>query len=88
MMLQTIGKGTQASILAISRQGLFFLPAILVLPRIFGITGIQVCQPVSDVFSFLVAIPLGVATLRELKAKHKEQKDRLKLKESVKGVTV
>lgn len=88
MMLQTLGKGTQASIVAISRQGLFFLPAIMVLPRVLGITGVQVCQPVSDVFSFLVAIPFGAAALRELKAKHKEQKDLLKLKESVKGVTV
>jgi Na+-driven multidrug efflux pump len=88
MMLQTIGKGTEASILAVSRQGLFFMPAILILPRILGITGIQICQPVADVFSFLVAVPLGIFTLRELRSKQKEQKDRSKLKESIRGVTV
>ncbi len=68
MMLQTIGKGTLASILAVSRQGLFFMPMILFLPRLFGITGIQICQPISDVFSFLLAIPLGIITLREMKS--------------------
>ena len=88
MTLQAIGKGTQASILSICRQGLFFLPAILILPHAMGITGIQVCQPVSDAFSFLVAIPLGIGMLRELKSKRNEQKDRLKLKENVRGVTV
>jgi Na+-driven multidrug efflux pump len=88
MTLQTIGKGTQASILAICRQGLFFLPAILILPRFWGLTGVQVSQPVSDVFSFLVAVLLGISMLRELKSRQKERMKRMKLKESVKGVTV
>ncbi|HQD41893.1 MAG TPA: MATE family efflux transporter [Bacillota bacterium] len=88
MTLQTIGKGTQASILAICRQGLFFLPAILILPRFWGLTGVQVSQPVSDVFSFLVAVLLGISMLRELKSRQNERMKRMKLKESVKGVTV
>lgn len=73
MMLQTMGKGTQASIVAISRQGLFFMPAVLILPRLFGITGIQMSQPVADMFSFIVAVPLGIITLRELKIGQQEQ---------------
>ncbi len=68
MLLQTIGKGTQASIIAISRQGLFFLPAILILPRIFGILGVQMSQFVSDVLSFAIAVPMGISILRELKS--------------------
>lgn len=67
MMLQTIGKTFKASLLAMSRQGLFFLPAILILPLIFGLSGIQYSQPVADVVSFLLALPLGIGTLRELK---------------------
>lgn len=67
MMLQTIGKTFKASLLAMSRQGLFFIPAILILPLLFGIVGIQISQPVADIISFLLALPLGIGTLRELK---------------------
>lgn len=85
MMLQTMGKGAQASIVSVSRQGLFFLPAILILPRLFGITGIQISQPISDVFSFCVAVPLGVMTLREMKLR---QHKRGKTQEVTEGTSV
>lgn len=88
MLLQTIGKGIQASIIAISRQGLFFLPAVLILPRMFGILGIQISQPVSDVFAFSIAIPMGISVLRELKSQEQEQKDRIIGKEDVKGAVL
>jgi len=73
MLLQTIGKGMQASIVAISRQGLFFLPAIMILPSYFGILGIQMSQPISDLFTFAVAIPLGVNVLKEMKSLKQEK---------------
>jgi putative MATE family efflux protein len=68
MLLQTIGKAAKASILALARQGLFFLPMILILPPLFGITGIQLSQPIADVMTFVLAIPMGTGVLRELKA--------------------
>ena len=71
MTLQTIGQSAKASVLAMCRQGLFFLPLILVLlilPNVLGITGIQLSQPFSDLCSFLVALPMGIGVLRELKA--------------------
>ncbi len=68
MTLQTIGQSFRATVLAMCRQGLFFLPAILILPSILGITGIQLSQPVSDLCSFLVALPMGIGVLRELRA--------------------
>lgn len=68
MLLQTIGKGTQASIVAISRQGLFFLPAILLLPSYIGILGIQLSQPISDLLTFVIAIPMGIGVLKEIKS--------------------
>ncbi len=68
MLLQTIGKGARASLLSISRQGLFFIPAILFLPPRFGILGLQVSQPIADVFSFLVAVLVTFNVLKELKS--------------------
>ncbi len=73
MTLQSIGKGVQASVLAISRQGLFFLPIILLLPRYLGITGIQISQPVADVLSFLLSVPMGIYMLKDFKSKQRRQ---------------
>lgn len=75
MMLQTIGKAFPASLLALARQGLFFLPAIVILPPFLGLLGIQLALPVSDVFSFLLALPLGIGTLRELSLLEAAQKN-------------
>lgn len=40
---------------------------ILILPAFFGLTGIQLSQPAADILSFLLALPLGIETLNELK---------------------
>ena len=69
MLLQTIGKTFRASVVSLSRQGLCFVPFILALPPFYGILGIQLSQPVADVLSFLIAIPLTLTVLRELKNK-------------------
>lgn len=67
MMLQSVGKAIPASIVAAVRQGLFFIPAILILSHAFGLTGLQLAQTTSDILSFLLAMPFGLAFLRELK---------------------
>lgn len=78
MLLQTIGKGMQASIVAIARQGLFFIPAILILPRLFRLLGVQLSQPVLDIFSFLITVPMGISILKELRSQQHEQENQLK----------
>lgn len=67
MLHQTIGKAKEASILALARQGLFFLPLLLLLPPILGLLGIQLSQPLADVFTFIISVPMGIRTTRELK---------------------
>ena len=67
MMLQTMGIAGRATLLAVARQGLFFMPAVLLLERAFGLMGIQIAQPVADVCSFLLAVPLTLPVLRMLK---------------------
>lgn len=68
MLMQTIGKGTKASILALSRQGLFFIPIIVITAKYFGLLGVELSQPLADVGAFILAIPLGVSVVKELKA--------------------
>jgi Na+-driven multidrug efflux pump len=72
MMTQTIGKAMEASLLAISRQGLFLLPALFILTPFLGLLGIQLSLPVSDLASFLVAIPLTRGVLRHMGKDEKE----------------
>lgn len=67
MMLQSIGKALKASVLAAARQGLFFIPFILTLPRLFGLLGVEICQMVSDICSFVLAVPLCISVLNEMK---------------------
>jgi Na+-driven multidrug efflux pump len=66
MMLQTIGKAVPASILALARQGIFFIPLPYTLVPAAGILGIQLCTPISDICSFLLALPLGIWALRKV----------------------
>lgn len=78
MMLQTIGKTVKASLLAMSRQFLFFVPVILTLPGFLGILGIQLSQPIADFCSFLLAVPLSISVLREM-SREQEQLEQLKI---------
>jgi putative MATE family efflux protein len=64
-MLQTMGKGVSASVLAFSRQGLFLIPLLFLLVPPFGVLGIQLCTPIADFFTFLLSLPLGIHTLRK-----------------------
>jgi Na+-driven multidrug efflux pump len=65
MLLQTMGKAVPASLLAFARQGLFLIPLIFILVPALGVLGIQLCVPVADACTFLLAIPLGARTLKK-----------------------
>lgn len=67
MMLQSIGKGVKASITASARNGICFIPMILILPRILGITGVEMAQACADILSLFVAVPLAISELRKFK---------------------
>lgn len=60
MTLQTSGHSLSANILAGCRNGFFFIPLILLLPKILGLKGVVTCQSVSDIFSLCVAVPLMI----------------------------
>lgn len=67
MLMQTIGKALKANIAAGSRRGLFFIPCIFILPRFFGLTGVEMCQAVSDVCAFALTVPLVYSELKKMK---------------------
>lgn len=55
MLLQNIGKYLMASILSVSRQGIFFIPLLYILSALFSQYGIYLLQPIADVLSFALA---------------------------------
>lgn len=57
MTFQSIGESGKAAFLSACRQGIFFLPLIVVLPHIWGLLGIQLTQAVSDVCTAVVCVP-------------------------------
>jgi len=66
MTFQSVGASGRATFLACCRQGVFFIPLILILPRTHGLFGVEICQPIADVFTFLVSLPFLIAFLQQL----------------------
>ena len=66
MLFQSIGKAGRATFLACCRQGVFFIPLILTLPRMFGLLGIEICQPIADGLTFVVTVPFLFPFLHQL----------------------
>jgi putative MATE family efflux protein len=69
MTFQSIGKSWTATILSSLRQGIFFLPLIIFLPRYIGLAGVQYAQAISDFLTFLVCIPFVSVFFNRLKKK-------------------
>lgn len=65
MLLQTCRKPLRANFLAATRQGLFFIPLIFILPHFLGLYGVEMCQAVSDLLSFISTVPIIIYTFKE-----------------------
>ena len=66
MMLQASGKGIKSSITSSARNGIFFIPLILILPRFFGLLGVEMTQAWADVLTFLLCVPIARSELRKM----------------------
>ena len=67
MMMQTTAHTFQASVTALARQGLFFLPLIVILPLLWGLLGIQIAQPIADGLTFLLTLAMERTVLNKMK---------------------
>lgn len=73
MMLQAAGFAWRATFLACTRQGIYFIPLIALLPGLFGLTGVEMTQTVSDIFSFTTSLPFLYYFIMMLKEKERFQ---------------
>ena len=61
---QGLGKGNTAMVLSLARQFIFFVPPLLILSQVMGLTGAWLSMPISDA---LGAVTSGLWLLREYK---------------------
>ena len=61
-----LGKAKEGFILGACRQGICFLPIILILPMIWGLSGILYVQPISDVISAIITVFMALHLHKEL----------------------
>lgn len=64
MLYQSIRRAGIASLLSLLRSGAIFIPVLLILHHFFGLTGIQLAQPVADMLTGLISIPFMLYFLR------------------------
>ena len=72
MLTQTIGQVVPASFLSLARQGLFFIPVVIGLPYLIAwaipaadpILGVQMAQPLADICTAAVSVPVCVRVMR------------------------
>lgn len=61
-----LGKAKEGLFLGVCRQGICFVPMILILPIVFGKTGILYAQPIADVLSAAVTIVMSIHLHKKL----------------------
>ena len=68
MCTQSIGYGGRALLVSSARQGIFLIPLVLTLPRLFGLHGLMSCQPAADVLAFLFSLFIMRGILGKMRA--------------------
>ncbi len=66
MTYQSTRQKFKATILSCCRQGIFFIPSILLLPLLLQITGVALSQPLADLLTFIFTIPFFLMLMKKL----------------------
>lgn len=69
-----LGKGKEGFILGACRQGICFIPVILILPFAWGINGILYAQPIADILSAIITVLMAIPLHKNLNVEEKNFK--------------
>ncbi|MCQ2752169.1 MAG: MATE family efflux transporter [Coriobacteriales bacterium] len=72
-IFQACGKAVRSAFLSLSRQLLFFIPCLLILPNYFGLEGCWISAPISDCLTFVVTTIFLIFGLRSIKREMEEK---------------
>ena len=67
-----LGKGREGFILGACRQGICFIPVILLLPIVWGLNGIMYAQPIADVLSAVITVFMAIPLHKKLNDMQKQ----------------
>ena len=67
-----LGKGREGFILGACRQGICFIPVILLLPIVWGLNGIMYAQPIADVLSAVITVFMAIPLHKKLNEMQKQ----------------
>ncbi|BDR74590.1 MATE family efflux transporter [Clostridium tetani] len=73
VLFQALGKAVGAFILSISRQGIFYIPLMYVLPKFMGLNGVMFCQTAADGLAFLETIIMAIWLKKQFKKEISEE---------------
>ena len=76
----SIGKPMKGVFLSLSRQIIFFIPLLLILPRYFKLDGILYTGPIADLLSAIVAIGMAVDEFASMRRLEEQIRDLDKMK--------
>ena len=67
-----LGKGREGFILGACRQGICFIPVILLLPMVWGLNGIMYAQPIADVLSAVITVFMAIPLHKKMNEMQKQ----------------
>lgn len=73
MLMQSTRHIKSATYLSMNRNGIYFIPAILILPRVIGLQGVEMAQFVADVLSAITAVPFAIYFFKKMSNYNSEQ---------------
>lgn len=76
VLYQALGRALSAGILALARQGLILVATALVLPHLFGLTGIVLSVPVADAWVALLFLIFTIRAVKDLRRLVKGKSDK------------
>ena len=75
MTFQSVRQAGKATFLSACRQGIYFLPLILILPGKLGLLGVEIAQPLADIMTSLTALPMIILFYRALRREEQQHQE-------------
>lgn len=69
MLMQSLKISGKATVLALARQGIFYVPFMFIMPMLIGEAGITYVQPIADILSFIITLILVIPIVKKLRKK-------------------
>ena len=77
VFFQAIGQPVKAAVASLSKQLIFYIPAMLILAHIFGLDGVLMAGPVADTLAFILCLILCAREIRKMDGLSNSQKERI-----------